>query len=77
MRYTVRVTPHAKHEAVTEIDPQTLHVRVAVPPEKGRANAAVIAAIAEHLGVAPSRITIVRGHAARQKIVDIYDEKTD
>ncbi|MGI6103000.1 MAG: DUF167 domain-containing protein [Patescibacteria group bacterium] len=77
MRYTVRVTAHAKHEAVTKIDPQTLHVRVAVPPEKGRANAAVIVALAQHLGVASSRITIVRGHASRQKIVDICDEKTD
>jgi uncharacterized protein YggU (UPF0235/DUF167 family) len=37
----------------------------------GAANAAVIAALAEHFGVRKRDVTIVRGHSARNKVVDI------
>jgi uncharacterized protein YggU (UPF0235/DUF167 family) len=46
-------------------------VRVTAPPDGGRANEAVIALLAGALGVAKSRINIVRGMASREKVVMI------
>lgn len=46
-------------------------VSVKEPATDGRANRAIEAALAEHFGVAPSRVRIVRGQTSREKIVEI------
>jgi uncharacterized protein (TIGR00251 family) len=46
-------------------------VRVAAPPEDGRANAAVCALLAELLELPRSAVTIVSGHGSREKLVDV------
>jgi uncharacterized protein len=46
-------------------------VRVAAPPEDGRANAAVCRLLAEVLGVPRAAVTIVSGHGSRDKLVDV------
>ncbi|PWR01770.1 hypothetical protein DKT77_16075 [Meridianimarinicoccus roseus] len=66
----VRVTPRAARARVepgaAEGDP--LRVHVTVPPEGGKANAAVRKLLAAHLGVAPSRLTLLRGAKGRDKL---------
>jgi len=44
-----------------------LKIAVTAPPEDGRANAAIIAALAEWLGVKPAAITLTAGATAREK----------
>jgi uncharacterized protein len=39
----------------------------------GAANDGVIAALAAHFGVPRSRVTIVRGHTSRTKLVDVEE----
>lgn len=68
--FNIRVTPHAKQNKVVEID-GVLRVYTTVAPENGRANDAVIKALAKHFGVAKSQIKIVRGVTARDKVVEI------
>jgi uncharacterized protein len=46
-------------------------VRVTAPPVDGKANDALCRLIAQAVGVAPSRVTIRRGHTARDKVLDI------
>jgi uncharacterized protein YggU (UPF0235/DUF167 family) len=46
-------------------------VRVAAPPEDGRANAAVCALLAELLELPRSAVTLVSGHGSREKLVDV------
>jgi uncharacterized protein YggU (UPF0235/DUF167 family) len=46
-----------------------LHVRLTAPPAKGAANAALIALLAERLGLPRRAIHILRGTAARHKTV--------
>lgn len=46
-------------------------VRVAAPPEGGRANAAVIALLASALGVPARTISVVSGHGGRDKLVEL------
>jgi len=48
-----------------------LRVYVTVVPEDGKANAAVLKLLAKALGVPKSRLEIVRGHTARDKVVRV------
>lgn len=71
MKLTVRVKPNSRSTIVDGLDDGSYRVAVAVPPEKGRANAAVISALAEHFRVPKSSVAILAGHTARTKIVEI------
>jgi uncharacterized protein (TIGR00251 family) len=48
-----------------------LKVRVAAPPEEGKANRALIALIADALDVAKKRVAIVSGDASRVKLLEV------
>jgi uncharacterized protein YggU (UPF0235/DUF167 family) len=41
------------------------------PAREGEANAALPRVLAEHFGTSPSRVSIVRGHSARVKQVEV------
>jgi uncharacterized protein len=62
----LRVTPRAGREAIEPGDP--LRVRVTAPPEDGKANDAVRRLLARAMGVAPTRLTLIRGATARDKL---------
>lgn len=47
--------------------PARLKIAVNAPPEDGRANAAIIAALADWLGVKPGAVTLLAGASAREK----------
>ena len=66
----VRVTPRASRNAVL-LDGETIRVLVTVVPEDGKANAAVVKLLAKALGVAKSRLVLVRGATARDKLFRI------
>jgi uncharacterized protein YggU (UPF0235/DUF167 family) len=46
-------------------------VRVAATPERGKANEEVVALLAATLGVPARTISIVSGHGARDKLVEL------
>jgi uncharacterized protein len=46
-------------------------VRVAESPERGRANDAVLALLARTLAVPRASLTLVSGHGARDKVVEL------
>lgn len=62
----VKVTPRAR-QTLVEKTPEGIRVLVRELPEDGRANAAVQAALGKALGVAKSRLTLVRGATSRTK----------
>ena len=66
----VRVTPRASRNAVT-VDGAAIRVAVTVVPEDGKANAAVVKALAKAMGIAKSRLVLVRGATARDKVFRI------
>lgn len=49
----------------------SLKVKVKAPPEKGRANDAVVALLADRLGVDASSIAAVSGHGSPAKVVAV------
>jgi len=67
----VRVQPRARRNEVVAQADGVFRVRVTAAPEGGEANRAVIALLADALGVAPSRIALVRGAASRDKLFRI------
>ncbi len=64
------MTPGARREAVT-IASGGVRLHVTAPPADGAANDAVLRLLAAALGVAPSRLTLLRGAAARIKLVGV------
>jgi uncharacterized protein YggU (UPF0235/DUF167 family) len=46
-------------------------VRVNAPPERGRANAAVLGVLADALGVRRSELRLVAGGAGKDKLVEV------
>ena len=73
LRFTVRVHARARTERLAW-DGAMLELWVREPPADGRANAAVVRAVARWAGVAPSQVAIVSGAAARHKLVEIERE---
>jgi len=65
----VRVAPGASREQVVGPHGDALKIAVREPPEKGRANDAVVRLLAAALGAKPSDVEVVRGHASRDKVV--------
>lgn len=80
VRVFLRVTPNAsKNEVIGEWRGEDgrgesdirLGVKVTAPPDKGKANAAVIKLLAKQFGVAKAAVSIVSGETARLKTVEI------
>ncbi len=64
----VRVTPRASRNAVTRDDAGLVRVQVTCVPEDGKANREVTRLLARALGIAPSRLELVRGAKGRDKL---------
>jgi uncharacterized protein YggU (UPF0235/DUF167 family) len=69
-RLALRVTPGARTESI-EIAGERLLVKVRAKPQDGAANEAVLALLAQALGVAASRLRMLRGATGREKLVQI------
>jgi uncharacterized protein (TIGR00251 family) len=72
----LRVTPNAGADRIEGVELRddgsaVLRVRVKAVPDKGKANAAVIALLAKALGVPKGAVTLVSGETARLKTVEI------
>ena len=64
----VRVTPKASRNKIVVDEAGAIRVYVTVVPEAGKANAAVQKLLAKALGVAKSRLVLVRGQTSRDKV---------
>jgi uncharacterized protein (TIGR00251 family) len=65
----VRLRPRGGRDELIGMRDGVLQARVTAPPLDGRANRALCKLIAKRLGVAPSRVTVVRGEKSRDKLV--------
>lgn len=67
----LRVQPRASRDEVAGPQGDRLKVRITAPPVAGAANAHLVRFLAAELGVAPSRVEVVAGHAGREKRVRV------
>jgi uncharacterized protein (TIGR00251 family) len=70
-RLRLRVSPGASRAGVIGRHGGAWKVRVAAPPEGGRANDAVVRLLAETLSVPRDAVRLVSGQSARDKIVEL------
>jgi len=70
-RLKLRVSPGARRPGIAGRYGDAWKVRVAEPPEDGRANEAVLRLLAETLDVPRASVALVSGHASRDKIVSL------
>jgi uncharacterized protein len=64
---SVRVHPGAKRDAITGTHGDALKISLTTPPTDGRANAALIAFLAERLKIPRLSIELIAGAASRSK----------
>ena len=69
---TVHVTPNARRASVGGQHDGALKVSVNVPPEKGKANRAVVDAVAAALDLKRADCVIVSGQSSRRKSLEIH-----
>jgi uncharacterized protein len=70
-RVAVKLQPRGRADELLGFADDVLRARVSAPPVDGRANKALCRLIAERAGVAPSRVTVVRGAKSREKLVEV------
>jgi uncharacterized protein (TIGR00251 family) len=67
----IRLQPRSKREEVVGERAGAIVIRVTAPPVDGKANAALCAFVAKRAGVPASRVSVVRGQTARDKVVRV------
>lgn len=75
MKFIARVKTNSRATSVEKLEDDSYKVCVTAAPEKGKANTAVIAALADFFKVSKSKIDIVAGHTAHTKIIEVYQAK--
>jgi uncharacterized protein len=76
-RVRLRVAPGATRAGVVGRHGNAWKLRVTAPAEGGRANDAVVRLLAETLALPRSSVTLVSGHSARDKIVELAGVEPD
>ena len=67
----VSVVPNARRSGADGLHDGALRVRLAAPPVDGKANEALLAWLADTLGLRRRDLALVRGQTARRKWVEI------
>jgi uncharacterized protein (TIGR00251 family) len=71
-RLRLRVVPGSTHPGIVGRYGDGWKVRVSAPPERGRANDAVLDLLAQTLSVSGADVKLVSGGAARDKVVELH-----
>ncbi len=75
MKIFVKAKANSKNENIEKIDDTHFVISVKEPPIKGRANEAIIKAIAEHFGVNRAEVWLVAGFSSKEKIFEVTENK--
>ena len=74
---TLHIQPGAKKSEVVGLHGDALKVRVASPPVDGKANEALVAFIADQLGLPKRAVQLVKGDTSRAKTVLVTASEID
>lgn len=73
----VHAQPGAKHSEVAGLHGDALKIRLAAPATEGRANAALLAFVAERLGLPRGSVELRSGQTSRQKLLLVSGASVD
>ncbi|OHA49083.1 MAG: hypothetical protein A2806_01985 [Candidatus Terrybacteria bacterium RIFCSPHIGHO2_01_FULL_48_17] len=71
MRIFVHAKPGASQDKIEKADDTHFVVLVKEPPKQGRANAAIVKALAKYFSVPASGVHLMSGFASRQKVFEV------
>ncbi len=74
IKLAIKATPRASKNEIrgwTDNSCTELSVRVTVAPTDGKANKAICELVASSIGIAKSKVCVVRGDTSRHKIIEI------
>ena len=77
-RLKVKVVPVSSRDQIVGWLGDALKIKVMAPPEKGKANEAVVELLAAALGIATDDVIVVSGHSSPAKVVAVsgMDDET-
>lgn len=67
----VRLQPRASSSRIVGEKGGVIQVRVTAPPVDGEANAALEKLIAKKLGIAKSKVKVIKGETSREKVLEV------
>jgi uncharacterized protein len=70
-RLAVKITPNAGRNELTGLKEGILHIKIAAPPDKGKANKELVDFLSDMLGVRKSTILIIKGQTRRNKVISV------
>lgn len=68
----ITVLPRSSKNEIVEDQEGYLKIKLTAAPVKGQANAELIKILAKKYGVSKSRVEIIKGFNAKDKLVNIY-----
>ncbi len=71
MKLSVKVVPKSSRNGIAGWMGEVLKINVTAPPERGKANDAVEAVLAEALGLSRKQVRLVSGLTSARKVVEI------
>ncbi|MDK9692117.1 DUF167 domain-containing protein [Azospira sp.] len=74
---TLHIQPGAKKTEVCGLHGDALKIRLAAPPVDGKANGALLAFVADRLGLPKSAVSLKSGQTSRRKVVEVAEPPAD
>jgi len=71
VRIPVKAVPGASRDQIVGLLGGRLKIKVAAPPEGGKANAAICAVVAAALGIKARQVQVVAGHGSAEKVLEV------
>jgi uncharacterized protein YggU (UPF0235/DUF167 family) len=67
----IKVKPKSSQDKIIQVGPNVYQAMVRAVPENNQANEAVCRLVADHFGVAFSRVFVVSGKTSSHKLIDV------
>jgi len=71
MLIKIKVIPNSQKNEIVEQSPTFMKIKIAAPPEKGKANQALIKFLAEHFKIPKTSIAIKNGLTSKTKLIQL------
>jgi len=75
--FKIKVVPGSSRTAITGLFNEMLKIKIAAPPEKGKANQCLLEFLARNLGVKKSTVNIISGQTSPVKQVQVLGISAD
>jgi uncharacterized protein len=71
-KISVKVMPNAGKNEISGLTGDVWRIKIAAPPDKGKANKELIEFLSKILEISKDSLTLIKGHTSHNKIIAIY-----